>query len=219
MATMNEMKPITLNDLIIRLNNCSNDFLTIIGEIIQADHGNLYKADLFVLPLLNRSIKLLEGFLLLTKEKNYLCAIPLIRLQLDNSLRFHAANLVSKPQEVFDAFLNGKPINQLKTKSGQRLSDGFLASSLNKLFPGVKKLYTDTSGYVHLSDKHFYSTIIRKPDDQGRMSFGGGADHFTYEEEVNITYQMVNCSELVLTVVDSWKNFKKNMLHYQQTKR
>jgi len=163
---MNDGIPVTLEALITKLNGYINKLTDTIGAIMQADGQRVYSVDFFALPLLNRSVKLLDGFLLLMKDKNYLCAIPLIRLQLDNSLRFYATMLATSPQDVVDAFMNGNPFHKLKDRNGEKMTDSHLATELDKLFPGVKKLYSDTSGYVHLSDSHFYAIIIRSGEGQ-----------------------------------------------------
>jgi hypothetical protein len=196
----------TIQDIATELKTCRQRTTDTIGDLTL--DATIYSADLFALHVLNRSAKLISGYLLLMEKRNYLCAIPLIRLQLDNCLRFHAANLASKPQAVVDAFLQGKPIKQLRDVKGALMTDGHLATELDKHVPGVKKLYNDTSGYIHLSDKHFYSTIIRHGEEAGRIAFGGESDHFKPEEEVKFGIQMLNASDLVLTVIDSWKNFR-----------
>ena len=90
-----ENKPVILNDIIHQLKEYKEEYKKCIGQILQADGQNLYSMDLIALPVLNRSTRLVSGFTTLIREENYLCAIPLIRLQLDNSLRFYATFLVS----------------------------------------------------------------------------------------------------------------------------
>ena len=205
-----DKKPVTINDLILRLEGQKEEYKKSIGEIMQADGGNLYAMDLISLPVLNRSIKLISGFAALISDENYLCAIPLIRLQLDNSLRFYATFIVSPIDAFVQEFLKGTPIRKLKDRNGKLMKDHYLVEKLDAIFPGVAKLYEDTSGYIHLSDKHFFATISKKEQDNGRMFFGDGSDHFTNEERVNFVYQMAECSKLLLILVNEWKEEKQN---------
>src|SRR5258706_16465596 len=114
-----DKKPVTINDLILRLEGQKEEYKKSIGEILQADGENLYAMDLISLPVLNRSTKLLSGFAALIRDENYLCAIPLIRLQLDNSLRFYATFLVSPIDAFVQEFLKGTPIRKLKDGNGK----------------------------------------------------------------------------------------------------
>jgi len=205
-----EQKPVTLNDVISQLEGYKKEYLNCIGEILQADGGSLFSMDLITLPVLNRSTRLISGFITLIQEENYLCAIPLVRLQLDNSLRFYATFLVSGIDAFIQDFLKGTPIRKIKDRDGKRMQDHYLVEKLNASFPGVAKLYEDTSGYVHLSDRHFFATISKKESDKGRMFFGDGPDHFTNDERVNFAYQMRECSELLLIFVNEWKHVKKS---------
>lgn len=207
---MTQGTPVTLDEITARLEAYTEKYTSLIGEILQADGGNGYPADFMVLPLLNRSTKLVSGFLTLIKEQNYLCAIPLIRLQLDNALRYYATALVDNPDGLVLDFLKGKPINKMKDRKHQQMRDGYLADQLNKELPGVKSIYTSTSGYVHLSDKHFFVTITPSGKDAGRMKFGNGPDLFTLVDRINFVNQMVQCSEVVYRLIEEWKNFKQN---------
>lgn len=207
---MNIGPPITLKEIIVELETYAEKYTTCIGELIQSDSQRIRSVDLLALPVLNRSTRLVSGFLSLIENQNYLCAIPLIRLQLDNSIRFYSTYLVNDPGALILEFLKGTPITKMKDRSNQTMSDSYLASELDKLFPGVKKIYRDTSGFIHLSDKHFYSTIDQSTENAGRMAFGDGPDLFTYPEQVNFVNQMVQTSELVLKVIESWKLYKQS---------
>ena len=76
-------------------------------RVILADGGNLYPFDILVVATLNRSLCLLKGFIELIQARNFVAAAPLIRLQLDNSLRLSAATLVSDPHEFAMNVLKG----------------------------------------------------------------------------------------------------------------
>src|SRR6516162_1393286 len=60
-----------------------------------ADNGAVYPVDLLANAVINRSINLLRGYCDLVEKRNFICAAALLRLQLDNCLRFSAVFLVS----------------------------------------------------------------------------------------------------------------------------
>ncbi len=61
-------------------------------------------------------MSLIKGFVEMIKQENLICAIPLLRLQLDNSLRFYAAFLVENPHELASHFIEGEAIRRLTEK-------------------------------------------------------------------------------------------------------
>lgn len=64
----------------------------------------MYALDLLTCSVVNRAIQLLNGFNTLVATNNYLIAIPLIRLHLDNALRFFASNRVNLRNDFFKHF-------------------------------------------------------------------------------------------------------------------
>ncbi|RLT69347.1 hypothetical protein D7V92_11160 [Parabacteroides sp. CH2-D42-20] len=74
------------------LQNCKDLFLQATLQILKTGNG-LYTLDLMASAIANRAIALNQGFTILVQENNYLCALPLIRMQLDNCLRFYATVL------------------------------------------------------------------------------------------------------------------------------
>lgn len=129
------------------------------SKVIKSDNGKIYTFDLFVLSALNRSISLLKGLINLIKSKNYICAMPLIRLQLDNGLRLFAGTLVKDPHEFAVKVMEGVYINKQKDSSNNLMRDYYLVNKISGIYPWFKDLYSQTSGYIHFSDKHFWNAI------------------------------------------------------------
>ncbi|MEW6517680.1 MAG: hypothetical protein AB1439_12340 [candidate division FCPU426 bacterium] len=88
-------------------------------------------------------------------------------MQLDNVLRYSAAWMVKKPHEFADAVFNGEYICKLKDRHGNKMIDSYLVKQLSKEYPWIKKVYDNTSGYVHLSEKHIFNAI--KPGKEVNM--------------------------------------------------
>ena len=122
---------------------------------MEAGNSKLFTLDFLAISVNNRAISLLNGYVSLVKSKNYLTAVSLIRLQLDNALRFFASTLVENSNDFAMHFIEGKAIKDYKDINGKRLSDNYLSKKLDVYFKGTQKLYSDTCGYIHLSDKHF----------------------------------------------------------------
>jgi hypothetical protein len=118
-----------------------------------------YPLDFLAVAVLNRSLVLLHGFADLLASKRLVAAAPLVRLQLDNALRFSAAWLVPDPHQFAIAVLGGSRIDRLKDREGKRLSDSHLMSRLKDQHPWIEGLYQKTSGYVHLSEAAIFNAV------------------------------------------------------------
>jgi hypothetical protein len=121
----------------------------------------LYPMDLLTTAVLNRSLSLMEGFIVLVRANNSLAGLHLVRLQLDSLLRYSAAWLVNEPHVFAAEVLSGARIDKLKDRTGADMRDAYLVKELAKEHPWVSSVYSETSGYVHLSEKHFHSSTRR----------------------------------------------------------
>jgi hypothetical protein len=98
----------------------------------------------------------------------YVCGIPLLRLQLDNIMRFYSLWLVSDPQRVLEALLKDTPFKKLKSQDGKPLTDAYLHKQLSQLQPWVSEVYKRTSGFVHLSTPGILSGVMHVGDASNR---------------------------------------------------
>ncbi len=127
--------------------------------MLEAYKGAFYPLDFLAIAAMNRSLNLLDGFCMLIEAKNFIAAAPLVRLQVDNALRFSAAFLVQEPHEFAIEVLRGTPIRKLRDRDNQSMTDRYLAEKLAEEFPWLLNVYKHTSGYVHLSEKHIFNAF------------------------------------------------------------
>ena len=96
------------------LKDSKNYYFQIIEE-----YKDVFKRDcnifyfLFVTSVVNRSLSINRGFQLLTEDNNYLCAIPLMRMQIDNCIRFFGLELVNSPNDYIENWTKGEKISRL----------------------------------------------------------------------------------------------------------
>ncbi len=140
-----------------------------LGKRIFSEGGGLYTLDFLAIATLNRSLMLMSGFCTLIKARNFISATPLIRLQLDNCLRFSAAGLVKDSHKFALDVINGVQISKQKDRDGALMTDSYLLKKVAHHAPWISQVYEHTSGYVHLSEKHIFSAI--RPEDE-REGFG-----------------------------------------------
>src|SRR5262245_28325968 len=98
--------------------------------MMRAGGSALFALDLVATLALKRAIAVLAGFASLIEQHNMTCARPLLRVQIDNVLRFYAFSLVNDPQKMAREVLAGTHIRKIKDRDGQALADAYLISKL-----------------------------------------------------------------------------------------
>lgn len=204
---------IKLAQYINKLSTTHVNFTKLGDDIFQANSQSRYVIDSLAFAVINRSIQLTQGYITLVNTNNYIAAIPLIRLQLDNALRFFAINLVTDANDFVFYFMDGKPVNRYESYTGEKLSDNYLATKMDAVSPGVLRLYKETCEYIHLSKQHVHAS---KYFDKGEVKlFVMDVDHpidaFGLEAKVNFALNMLAVVKLVLIVLDRWKQTKQNL--------
>lgn len=182
-------------------------------EITYANNQSPYVIDSFAFSVINRTIQLTQGYITLVGTNNYIAAIPLIRLQLDNALRFFAIFEVDNANNFFFYFMDDKPINNYKSHTGEKLTDSYLAKKMDIISPGVFRLYKEISDYIHLSKQHVHAS--KYFDDKGEvrlkvMDVNKGIDAFSLQAKMIFAYNMLEIVKLVFIVLDKWKQTKQS---------
>ena len=188
-------------------------FIKLGKEIEDANNQSRYVIDSLAYAVINRAIQLTDAYITLTHTNNYIAAIPFIRMQLDNALRFFAFIQVTNANDLFFYFMDGKPISRYKDHAGEKLSDNYLATKMDAISPGVLRLYKETCEYVHLSKQHVHAS---KYFDKGEvklavMNVDHPIDAFSLEAKVNFALNMVEVGKLVFLVLDRWKQIKESL--------
>lgn len=114
----------------------------------------LTKTSHFIFSIIHRAIELNRGFWDLAESKNWITAINLIRLQADNCMRIYALTISEDKLEFYNKVVDGESIRNLKDVRGKKMTDSYLSKELDKILPGFRLLYENTSEYVHFTGQH-----------------------------------------------------------------
>ncbi|MBN9529813.1 MAG: hypothetical protein J0H82_26635 [Alphaproteobacteria bacterium] len=135
------------------------------------------QTDLFLLGALRRTLAQSRGFRDLMTARNFPCAAAILRLQIDTAMRVNALTLVDDVEQTCGAVLRGDQFNRLKDRSRTKMSDAHLRRKLAGNYPWTSTVYEQTSGFVHLSDRHFLSSIAGMDEANRSVRFQiGGED-------------------------------------------
>lgn len=119
-----------------------------------------------------RSCSLTSGFKSMLKDRNSLCALALVRMQLDNSLRLYAG-FFSKDRIKFSKdVLNGKIISKMKADDNQPMTDNYLARMVSRVNPWVINVYKKTNGYIHFSEEHIKEALRHRGGENFELIIG-----------------------------------------------
>lgn len=172
--------------------------------------SGIFQLDLLASAVMNRSLNLLLGFCSLIEARNFIAAAPLLRLQLDNVLRFSAAWLVKDPDGFAWEVIKGTPVKDMRDSDGQKMYDWYLIKRMAEENPWVTEVYKQTSGYIHLSEKHVYNAVSPQEDLQILTKIAEG-DAFlpdrTYKEAI---FAFKEVTDLLFQYVHGWGYTKRH---------
>jgi hypothetical protein len=181
-------------------------------KIMKAYGGAVYPLDLVSSAVLHRSMSLIAGFCAMIEAHNFICAAPLLRLQIDNLLRFYAALIVSDPHEFAIEVFRGKQIRDLLDAQGKKMTDHYLVTLLSKEYDWIARVYKHTSGYIHLSSKHIFNTIHNNGTTEGKISISAGqSDEFIPDSiRLEAVEAMIAVTQALNRYLERWAFTKDN---------
>lgn len=194
-----------LSQRIAHLRNAHDVHLQIGSAAIKAAPA-IWAEDLLVLAALNRSLSLIDGFSRLVEADNPICAIPLIRFQLDSVLRLAACELGDAPS-ILKALLEGTPLGKVKGRDGKPLTDTRLHEHLSTRVSWVGSVYKAVSGHVHFSSPHLMACVAAVTDDTRTVQFAvSGPPGAQWKPEYwdEAVEAMVATTDLLLKACGSW---------------
>lgn len=176
-------------------------------ELFNACNAELFPCDALAFSVLERSLNLLQGFNLLLSHGGYTTGVGLLRMQLDNVLRFHGVVMSANPHDVANKIFHGVQLRTIKDRAGKRMTDARLVELLAIRNPWVNHIYDIACSYIHLSDQHIQQFLLRSMrDGEGMRNFSIGDEDENVEPEHKS--QLINAFAVVtrgvLELVGQW---------------
>jgi hypothetical protein len=184
------------------------------NKILSADQGSLFPFDLVVIGIIKRSLSLTSAFILLVKEFNMVSSRALLRMQIDTILRLSAFWLVVDPHELAHQVIKGKQINRIKDRTGQLMTDSYLADKLSEKYKWIKEVYKYTSGYVHFSERHLFDPISEIDENTRTIRYLINEKDYKFPEFswLEIIDCFKNCSEIMISYLEGYRLVKNNVV-------
>lgn len=209
-----EVKDKNVLNQLKKLSACVELHFEMTKYMFSAENGAIYPVDLFAFATINRSLNLVVPFCDLVKEKNIIVAAPLIRMQLDNLLRFYAVFLVEAPHDFAMDVMRGKHVRKLKDRSGNKMTDNYLHRKLSEEEgqEWITSVYESTSGYIHFSERHIFNSF--KLDDQRENKFTGKMTYGEHDIEDSAFLESIEAfsaiTDLLFKYLHGWCYTKAN---------
>ncbi len=174
--------------------------------------GKFYPLDFLSNAVINRSLKLIFGFTTLLKDENFIAASHLVRCHLDNIIRFSASWLVEDPHDFATKVIDGVKIDSLKDKKGELMKDWYLRNLLNDEYPWITNVYKESSGYIHFSSKHIFSTIHFLDSENRTMQFSFSKKDVDIDMtlKIEVVHCMGEITDILLDYLNGWHYTKEN---------
>lgn len=174
--------------------------------------GSTFPLDILTNAVMDRSLHLIFGFTSLIRNQNYIGACHLVRCHLDNILRFSGAWLVENPHKFATDIMNETQIDKIIDRNGKKLKDWYLRNKLNEEFPWVTSVYKETSGFIHLSKKHIFTSSKIKNTENKTLEFKiSKSDNYVVDESrIEAILSMVEITKVLCHFIESWISTKNN---------
>lgn len=198
-----------------RIEIMKNDVLKVGKDILSAGGGQIRTSDLSViLGATKRTICHCSGFSTMIVDRNFICASSILRMQLDTALRIYACSLVNDLEDFSRCILRGERVDKYKDKDGKNLRDAYLVNQLSQTYPWVKNVYAVTSGFIHLSNKHFNQTIAKTDDKTHIVHFEISDKDVKRPPEVYIEVleAFISSTDIILSFLRDWEDQKNQSL-------
>ncbi|GAB5465606.1 MAG: hypothetical protein Kapaf2KO_10420 [Candidatus Kapaibacteriales bacterium] len=121
---------------------------------------DIYCKSLYLLGIINRTLSNIDAYIQLFNNKNYIASFSIIRLQLDSCLRLYALELVDNSEKLCRSILVDEiHLHKIKDRDGNKMSDLYLHTKLNKQVSNISEVYQNFSSYIHFSDTHILAVF------------------------------------------------------------
>lgn len=196
-------------NLIKTLDSQDQKFKDLAFRMMNTGNG-IYPVDLLAVGVINRSMSLIFGFTTLIKSNNFIAATHLVRPYLDTYLRFYAVWLVENPHDFAKEVLSGKQVDKLKDRNNVLLKDSHIVEMATKNYSWVKKVYKTSSGFIHLSHKHVFTstTIAGENSQMAEFKFSRNDKYVPDEAIIEALECMLEITNCIFELLSGWSETK-----------
>jgi hypothetical protein len=184
-----------------------------IFKLLQGDYNdNIFHLDMFLKPVLKRSLDLTDSFSILVNNWHYTISGAILRMQLDNLLRVYYVFQRKDNVKIYVEFLKKGTFRDLKHTDGKKVTDKLLVDIAKRNYSWIENVYKETSKFIHLSTKHYYATILNMDKSNRTMEefFGVGFFNWTEYSIFEVISAFIHTTKSLLDLMNEWINLKNS---------
>lgn len=211
----------TLDLLFSKISEINENLRNELKLLFEAEKSKkiLFKLTSIHYSLINRTIETNNGYITLFNCKNYICAITLLRIQVENCLRLYGFTIMDDKGNAIDKFINGEEYKNLTGNNGKKLYDSYLAREIDKKMPGYNfaKTYKQYCEIIHFSS--FYQAINnelehKKSGLSASLYLGGGQNmpHFDMLNKIEYTKSLLYSTILIYKLFEEYRKMIQKVL-------
>ena len=204
-----------IDNNIKHLRSSKEEFFWFYTEMSNGGNGIVFPLDLLATWIVHRSLLIISAFTDLIEKKNFISAASLVRLHLDTLLQFYAAFIVRDPHKYALDKIKWKHTNDLKDRNGKQMTDWYLVQRFledgnNKEFGSLRYVYKETSGFIHLSDKHIFSAQTKHEWNNISFCISDRMEHISLDKENEAILVMIEITKWIFKYLIWWIHSKNN---------
>ncbi|MCP5461909.1 MAG: hypothetical protein H7A34_01855 [bacterium] len=102
-------------------------------------------------------------------------------------------------------------MRKIKDRNGNNLTDNYLTKQLSKEYKWILNTYRETSGYIHLSSKHYFNTLKEFDGNTGTLTFAISDKDTCVKEEfyLEAVNAMIAISIAIMRYLHGWSHTKE----------
>ncbi len=189
---------------------------------IETEKKVVFKLSSINYSLINRTIEINKGYITLFKSNNFICAISLLRIQIENCLRLFGFSIMDNMPNCLDLFLNGTKFKNLTGNNGNNLYDSYLAKEIDKIAPQChfSETYKQYCEIIHFSGlyQNINNIFENKESGFGLTLYLGGGDnmpHFDILNKIEYTKSLFYSSKIIYRIFNEYRlSTEKVLINY-----
>lgn len=209
-------------DLLLQKIHEVNEFLEIeLRTLFKLEESKkvVFKLSSIYFSLINRTIEINRGYITLLNCENFICAISLIRIQVENCLRFYGFSIMDNMPKCLDKFIDGIEFKDLTGNNGNKLYDSYLAKELDKKYSNYKfyETYKDYCEILHFSGiyQNINTNFENKIDGLSISLYLGGGNnmpHFDMNNRIKYTTSVFYSSKIIFRQFKEYRIMMEKVL-------
>ena len=186
-----------------RLSDCKKALTNLYIESVDMSNTH-FQYNIFLSCILDRALSVNRGYMALTENNNYFCAVAMLRMQIENCTRLYGMMLVDDASKYILSWMSGDKISKFKDVDTRKpLSDSYIASVLDKQYKNIAAMYKEACSFVHFSKRQLYDTAKVVSGTRTVNLKVSEEDMLKDEEKQNIDKCMLNVNNILIDIVKS----------------